>query len=42
VRDHDRYGLSLHPEPLATEESGWADGRSFRFLRSLTVRPELV
>lgn len=39
---YDRYGLSLDAERLAAEESGWADGRSFRFLRSLTVRPELV
>jgi uncharacterized protein YndB with AHSA1/START domain len=39
---YDRYGLSLDAERLAAEESGWADGRSFRFLRSLTGRPELV
>jgi uncharacterized protein YndB with AHSA1/START domain/DNA-binding transcriptional ArsR family regulator len=39
---YDRYGLNLHAERLAAEESGWADGRSFRFLRSLTGRPELV
>jgi uncharacterized protein YndB with AHSA1/START domain len=39
---YDRYGLSLHAERLAAEESGWADHRSFRFLRSLTGRPELV
>jgi uncharacterized protein YndB with AHSA1/START domain/DNA-binding transcriptional ArsR family regulator len=39
---YDRYGLSLHAERLAAEESGWADGRSFRFLRSLAGRPELV
>ncbi|MEU8504697.1 metalloregulator ArsR/SmtB family transcription factor [Streptomyces brevispora] len=39
---YDRYGLSLHAERLAAEESGWADGRSFRFLRSMTVRPDLV
>lgn len=39
---YDRYGLSLHAERLAAEEPGWADGRSFRFLRSLPGRPELV
>ena len=39
---YDRYGLSLHAERLAAEEPGWADGRSFRFLRSLAGRPELV
>ncbi|MEU7900785.1 metalloregulator ArsR/SmtB family transcription factor [Nonomuraea sp. NPDC049152] len=39
---YDRYGLSLHTERLAAEESGWADGRSFTFRRSLTGRPELV
>ncbi|MEU0482052.1 metalloregulator ArsR/SmtB family transcription factor [Streptosporangium sp. NPDC006013] len=39
---YDRYGLSLHTERLAAKEPGWADDRSFRFLRSLTGRPELV
>ncbi|MFI6513803.1 metalloregulator ArsR/SmtB family transcription factor [Streptosporangium sp. NPDC050855] len=39
---YDRYGLSLHAERLAAKKPGWADGRSFRFLRSLTGRPELV
>lgn len=39
---YDRYGLSLHTERLAAKEPGWADGRSFRFLRSLTGSPELV
>jgi len=38
----DRYGLSLDAERLAARESGWADGRSFRFSRSLAGRPELV
>ncbi|WP_329520605.1 metalloregulator ArsR/SmtB family transcription factor [Spirillospora sp. NBC_01491] len=38
----ERYGLNLHTERLAAEGSGWADGRSFRFLRSLTGSPELV
>jgi uncharacterized protein YndB with AHSA1/START domain/DNA-binding transcriptional ArsR family regulator len=39
---YDRYGLSLHAERLAAEEPGWADGRSFGFLRSLAGSPELV
>lgn len=39
---YDRHGLSLRAERLAAEEPGWADGRSFRFLRSLKGRPELV
>ncbi|MGY0021243.1 metalloregulator ArsR/SmtB family transcription factor [Streptomyces sp. YJ-C3] len=38
----DRYGLSLRAERLAAGEPGWADGRSFRFLRPLAERPELV
>jgi uncharacterized protein YndB with AHSA1/START domain/DNA-binding transcriptional ArsR family regulator len=39
---YDRYGLSIRAERLAADEPGWADGRSFRFLRSLTGRPEGV
>ncbi|WP_169981240.1 metalloregulator ArsR/SmtB family transcription factor [Microbispora sp. H10836] len=39
---YDRYGLSLHAERLAAEEPGWADGRTFRFHRSLMGHPELV
>ncbi|MEV0236473.1 metalloregulator ArsR/SmtB family transcription factor [Nonomuraea sp. NPDC050786] len=39
---YDRYGLSLQVERLAAEVPGWADGRAFRFLRSLTQRPEVV
>ncbi|MFF0309903.1 metalloregulator ArsR/SmtB family transcription factor [Streptosporangium sp. NPDC004379] len=39
---HDRYGLSLHTERLAAQEPGWADGRSFRFFRSLPGRPEPI
>ncbi|MFI5621780.1 metalloregulator ArsR/SmtB family transcription factor [Streptomyces sp. NPDC051567] len=39
---YDHYGLSLHAERLAAEEPGWADDRSFQFLRPLPVRPELV
>ncbi|MDA0636918.1 metalloregulator ArsR/SmtB family transcription factor [Nonomuraea sp. MCN248] len=38
----DRYGLGLHEERLAANEAGWADGRSFRFHRSLAGRPEDV
>lgn len=37
-----RYGLGLDAERLATTGQGWADGRSFRFHRPLTGRPELV
>jgi uncharacterized protein YndB with AHSA1/START domain/DNA-binding transcriptional ArsR family regulator len=39
---HDRYGRGLNAERLAAQGPGWADGRSFRFSRSLTGRPELV
>ncbi|MFE1265675.1 metalloregulator ArsR/SmtB family transcription factor [Streptomyces albogriseolus] len=39
---YDRYGAGLLTERLAAEESGWADGRSFSFRRSLVGRPELV
>jgi uncharacterized protein YndB with AHSA1/START domain len=39
---YDRYGAGVRAERLAADESGWADGRSFRFLRSLAGRPELV
>ncbi|MFV2172596.1 metalloregulator ArsR/SmtB family transcription factor [Actinomadura sp. LOL_016] len=38
----DRYGASLDTERRAAVEPGWADGRSFRFQRALTGRPELV
>jgi uncharacterized protein YndB with AHSA1/START domain/DNA-binding MarR family transcriptional regulator len=38
----DRHGLHLEVERLAAQEPGWADGRSFRFLRSLAVRPGTV
>lgn len=37
-----RYGLGLHAERLAADETGWADGRSFGFRRSLPARPESV
>ncbi|MFG2172318.1 metalloregulator ArsR/SmtB family transcription factor [Streptomyces niveus] len=39
---YDRYGHSLDAERLAAEGSGWADGRSFSFHRSLAGRPELI
>ncbi|MDQ0746061.1 uncharacterized protein YndB with AHSA1/START domain/DNA-binding transcriptional ArsR family regulator [Streptomyces africanus] len=39
---YGRYGLNLQAERLAADAPGWADGRSFRFLRSLTARPDLV
>jgi uncharacterized protein YndB with AHSA1/START domain/DNA-binding transcriptional ArsR family regulator len=38
----DRYGLNVDADRLAAEEQGWADGRSFRFHRCLTGRPDLV
>ncbi|MFB4320007.1 metalloregulator ArsR/SmtB family transcription factor [Actinomadura sp. 21ATH] len=38
----DRYGASLDAERSAAQEEGWADGRSFRFQRTLAGRPELV
>ncbi|MQM25969.1 metalloregulator ArsR/SmtB family transcription factor [Glycomyces albidus] len=38
----DRYGIALEAERLAAEEPGWADGRSFRFLRSLEGGTDLV
>ncbi|MET7600369.1 metalloregulator ArsR/SmtB family transcription factor [Streptomyces sp. NPDC004082] len=39
---HDRYGLGLQAERLAAGEPGWADGRSFSFLRTLSGSPALV
>jgi uncharacterized protein YndB with AHSA1/START domain/DNA-binding transcriptional ArsR family regulator len=39
---YDRYGLNLRAERLAADEPGWADGRSFRFHRSLAAPPDLV
>jgi uncharacterized protein YndB with AHSA1/START domain/DNA-binding transcriptional ArsR family regulator len=38
----DRYGLSRQAERLAASGPGWADGRSFRFHRSLAGGPEVV
>lgn len=39
---YDRYGISLQAERLAATAPGWADGRSFGFLRSLPAHPGLV
>ncbi|MGW7267728.1 metalloregulator ArsR/SmtB family transcription factor [Streptomyces sp. NPDC054842] len=39
---YDRHGLSLRAERLAAGEPGWADGRSFGFLRTLSGSPGLV
>ncbi|MDX3310426.1 metalloregulator ArsR/SmtB family transcription factor [Streptomyces sp. NPDC054884] len=39
---HARYGTAVQTERGRAEESGWADGRSFGFHRSLAGRPELV
>jgi uncharacterized protein YndB with AHSA1/START domain len=38
----DRYGLSLDTERGAATGPGWADGRTFRFRRSLAATPETV
>ncbi|MEU3742331.1 metalloregulator ArsR/SmtB family transcription factor [Streptomyces sp. NPDC032198] len=39
---YERYGAGLHAERLAAREQGWADGRTFRFRRSLAGHPDLV
>ncbi|EHR61425.1 metalloregulator ArsR/SmtB family transcription factor [Saccharomonospora cyanea] len=39
---YDRYEASLDVERRAAGEPGWADGRSFRFGRSLAGSPETV
>ncbi|MFG2087034.1 MULTISPECIES: metalloregulator ArsR/SmtB family transcription factor [unclassified Spirillospora] len=39
---YDRHGRSLQAERLAAKAPGWADGRSFRFPRSLPGRPDVV
>lgn len=39
---HERYGHGLRAERLAARDRGWADGRSFGFLRSLAGPPERV
>lgn len=39
---YERHGQTLHAERLAAQGPGWADGRSFRFSRSLEGRPEPV
>lgn len=36
------YGRTLDAERLAAGAAGWADGRSFRFTRSVAVRPDLL
>jgi uncharacterized protein YndB with AHSA1/START domain len=38
----ERYGVSLDAERLAAREAGWADGRTFRFHRSLAAGRDLV
>jgi uncharacterized protein YndB with AHSA1/START domain len=38
----DRQRISLDAERLAAEEAGWADGRTFRFLRSVPASAEQV
>jgi uncharacterized protein YndB with AHSA1/START domain/DNA-binding transcriptional ArsR family regulator len=38
----DRYGVSVQAERLAADDAGWADGRTFRFHRSLAGQPDLV
>ncbi|QFG21495.1 metalloregulator ArsR/SmtB family transcription factor [Actinomadura sp. WMMB 499] len=38
----DRYGANLDIEREAARAEGWADGRSFGFVRSTAARPELV
>jgi uncharacterized protein YndB with AHSA1/START domain/DNA-binding transcriptional ArsR family regulator len=41
--DFARYGMSVQAERLAaTRGAGWADGRSFRFDRSLAAQPDVV
>ncbi|MGW7455074.1 metalloregulator ArsR/SmtB family transcription factor [Streptomyces sp. NPDC054787] len=39
---YERHALSLGAERLAAQQPGWADGRSFRFRRSLAGSPGLV
>ncbi|MFD9882910.1 metalloregulator ArsR/SmtB family transcription factor [Streptomyces alboflavus] len=39
---YDRYGQSLDTERRAAEQSGWADGRTFDFHRTLAGSPDLV
>jgi uncharacterized protein YndB with AHSA1/START domain/DNA-binding transcriptional ArsR family regulator len=38
----ERHGVRLEAERLAADAAGWADGRSFRFLRSLAAPSEVV
>ncbi|MGV9312768.1 metalloregulator ArsR/SmtB family transcription factor [Streptomyces sp. NPDC003691] len=39
---YDRYGRSLETERHAARGTGWADGRTFRFVRRLPGRPPAV
>jgi uncharacterized protein YndB with AHSA1/START domain/DNA-binding transcriptional ArsR family regulator len=39
---YQRYSLRVRTERLAADEAGWADGRSFRFQRSLAAPPAEV
>ncbi|WP_405918784.1 metalloregulator ArsR/SmtB family transcription factor [Streptomyces longwoodensis] len=39
---YDRYGRGLRVERLAAQGTGWADGRSFGFHRSLAAPADLV
>lgn len=39
---YEKYGLNLDAERLAAREAGWADDRTFRFLRPLAGPPALV
>jgi uncharacterized protein YndB with AHSA1/START domain len=38
----ERHGLRIQAERLAADAAGWADGRSFRFLRSLDASSDAV
>ncbi|MET7418902.1 metalloregulator ArsR/SmtB family transcription factor [Dactylosporangium sp. NPDC005555] len=38
----ERHGISVEIERLAADSAGWADGRTFRFHRSLAGGPDLV
>ncbi|RCH59704.1 ArsR family transcriptional regulator [Streptomyces sp. SDr-06] len=39
---YDRYERGLRTERLAATKSGWADGRSFTFHRSLPGHPDMI
>lgn len=38
----DRHGVTVEAERFAAKAPGWADGRTFRFLRSLPADPAVV